>query len=77
MLGLMRRSGFVVYFNDRRGDAMTSQPQEPGSGIPDLRGFPLDRLAELGGSVLAHSIDVYRQRIQDNGVPLCSFTSRI
>jgi FXSXX-COOH protein len=56
---------------------MTLQQQELRSTIPDLRDLPLDRLAELGDSVLAHSIALYRQRLKDNGVPLSSFNSRI
>ena len=56
---------------------MTLQQQELRSVIPDLRDLPLDRLAELGDSVLAHSIALYRQRLKDNGVPLSSFNSKI
>ena len=51
--------------------------QELNSAIPDLRELPLDRLAELGDSVLAHSIAVYRQRIKGNEIPLNSFNSGI
>jgi hypothetical protein len=47
------------------------------SAIPDLRNVPLDRLAELGDSVLANSIALYQQRLQANSVPLNSFSSRI
>jgi hypothetical protein len=56
---------------------MTMQDQELESLIPDLRDLPLDRLKPLGGSVLAHSIAVYRQRLRENGVPLSSFQARI
>jgi hypothetical protein len=56
---------------------MTTQDQELKSVIPDLRNLPLDRLKPLGGSVLAHSIALYRQRIKENGVPLSSFQSGI
>lgn len=47
------------------------------SAIPDLRNIPLERLAELGDSVLANSIDLYLQRLQDNRVPLNAFNSKI
>lgn len=56
---------------------MSLQKQELNSVIVDLRDFPLERLAELGGSVLAHSIDLYLQRLKETGVPLSSFSSRI
>jgi FXSXX-COOH protein len=56
---------------------ITLQKQELESVLPDLRDLPLDRLAELGDSVLAKSIDLYRQRLKDNDVPLSSFTSKI
>jgi FXSXX-COOH protein len=58
------------------GDEM-SQQQELNSVIPDLRELPLERLAELGDSVLAHSIVLYRQRLKETGVPLSSFNSSI
>ena len=45
--------------------------------IPDLRDIPVDRLDEFAGSVLAHAIDEYRQRMKANGVPLSSFQARI
>ena len=45
--------------------------------IPDLRDLPADRLAELGGSVLAQSIQRYRERMKENGIPLSSFQARI
>src|ERR1700761_1738121 len=48
------------------GDEMTPQ-QELNSVIPDLRELPLERLAELGDSVLAHSITLYRQRLKETG----------
>jgi len=55
---------------------MTLQ-QELCSVIPDLRDLPVDRLGELGDSVLAQSIALYRQRLKDNGAPLNSFGSGI
>ena len=45
--------------------------------IPDSRDIPVDRLAELGSSALAHSIALYRERLRENGVPLSSFQARI
>lgn len=58
-------------------DVISLQTQELGSGIPDLREVSLERLAELGDSVLAHSIALYRQRLRGNGLPLSSFNSSI
>jgi hypothetical protein len=56
---------------------MTSQEKNIVTAVPDLRDFPLDRLAELGASPLAHSIALYRERLKENGVPLSSFNARI
>lgn len=56
---------------------MGSQQQELNSAIPDLRDLSLERLAELGESVLARSIATYRQRLAETGVPLSSFQARI
>jgi FXSXX-COOH protein len=53
------------------------QQQELISVIPDLRELPLEQLAELGDSVLAHSITLYHQRLKEVGVPLSSFNSSI
>ena len=47
------------------------------SVIPDLRDVPLDRLAELGDSVLANSIDLYRQRLLENGAPVYRFNAGV
>jgi len=55
----------------------TSQGRVINTLIPDLRDVPLDRLAELGGSPLAQSIALYRERLKENGVPLSSFNARI
>ncbi len=44
---------------------MTSQNQEFGFVIPDLPDLPLDQLAELGDSGLAHSLALYRRRLED------------
>ena len=60
-----------------RRDVMSLQQHELESVIPDLRDLPLERLAELGDSVLAHSIALYRQRLKETGVPLSSFNARI
>jgi FXSXX-COOH protein len=56
---------------------MTLQQQELNSVIPDLHDLSLERLADLGDSVLAHSIALYRQRLKETGVPLSSFSARI
>lgn len=56
---------------------MSPQQSELNSVIPDLRALPLERLAELGDSVLAQSIALYRQRLKETGVPLSSFNARI
>jgi FXSXX-COOH protein len=56
---------------------MGLQKQDLNSVIPDLRDLSLERLADLGDSVLAHSIALYRQRLMETGVPLSSFSSRI
>jgi FXSXX-COOH protein len=56
---------------------MSMQQEELNSVIPDLRDLSLERLAELGDSALAHSIDLYRQRLKETGVPLNSFSARI
>jgi FXSXX-COOH protein len=56
---------------------MSHKQQELNSVIPDLREVPLERLAKLGDSVLAHSIALYRQRLRETGVPLASFNARI
>lgn len=45
--------------------------------VPDLTDTRLDQLAELGTSPLAHSIQLYRERLKKNGVPLSSFNARI
>lgn len=47
------------------------------TAIPDLRNIPVDRLAELGGSPLARSVALYRERLKEGGVPLSSFNARI
>ena len=47
------------------------------TAIPDLTDIPVDRLAKLGSSALAHSIALYRQRLKENGIPLSSFQARI
>ena len=55
---------------------MTSKKQqEHGHAIPDVRALPLDRLEQLAGSALAHSIALYRHRMQENCTPLNSFNS--
>jgi len=56
---------------------MTVPEKKIATTVPDLRDIPLDRLAELGASPLAHSIALYRKRLKENGVPLSSFNARI
>jgi FXSXX-COOH protein len=56
---------------------MSMQKQELNSAIPDLRDLSLEQLAELGDSVLAHSIALYRQRLAETGVALNSFQATI
>jgi hypothetical protein len=48
-----------------------------GTAIPDLRDIPLDRIADLGGTPLARAIALYRERLEEDGVPLSSFNARI
>ena len=46
--------------------------------IPDLRDLTVDQLAELGASgSLAQSIQRYRERLKERGIPLSSFQARI
>jgi hypothetical protein len=56
---------------------VTSQEKDINTAIPDLKNIPVDRLATLGSSVLAHSIALYRERLRENGIPLSSFQARI
>lgn len=67
------RGRFVVYDQGMAGTA----EKKIVTAVPDLRDFPLDRIAELGGSPLARSIALYRERLKENGVPLSSFNARI
>ena len=53
------------------------EQQVPEGVIPDLRDIPLDQLAQLGDSVLAHSLSLYRQRLREKGVLLSQFNARI
>ena len=56
---------------------MTSQNEELRSIVPDLRDLPLDELGKLGDSVLAHSLALYRQRLEENGILLSNFSAKI
>ena len=56
---------------------MIFKNQELRSAIPDLRDLSPDQLAVLGDSALAHSIALYRQRLEENGELLCAFDSKI
>lgn len=58
-----------------RKDEETLSKLAINSGIPDMRGLPLDQITELGDSVLANSIAQFRERLNENGVPLSSFSS--
>jgi FXSXX-COOH protein len=51
--------------------------QEIRAVIPDLREMSSDRIAELGDTVLAHSIELYLQRLAEDSVPVSAFTSNI
>ncbi len=56
---------------------MTSQNQEFGFVVPDLPDLPLDQLAELGDSALAHSLALYRRRLEENGPLYSAFNATI
>jgi FXSXX-COOH protein len=56
---------------------MSQQEHELNGVLPDLRDLPLERLAELGDSALAHSIDLYRERLKETAAPLNSFSATI
>jgi hypothetical protein len=56
---------------------MATPEKEIETVIPDLGDIPVNRLAELGSSALAHSIALYRERLRENGIPLSSFQARI
>jgi FXSXX-COOH protein len=55
---------------------MTLQNQELRS-VPNLRDLSLDQLADLGDSVLANSLALYSQRLEESGVLLSAFESNI
>jgi FXSXX-COOH protein len=67
----------LTFIEDCPERVMSLHKQELISVIPDLRDLPLERLAELGDSVLAHSIALYRQRLRETGLPLSAFQSKI
>lgn len=54
-----------------------SPQQDRETAIPDLKDIPVDRVAELGSSALAHSIELYRERLREADVTLSSFQARI
>ena len=56
---------------------MTTEDPAITTDIPDLSQIPVDRLSELGGSPLARSIEMYRERLKEQGIPLSSFQARI
>lgn len=45
--------------------------------VPDLSAVPLDQLAELGDTPLAHAVALYRARLKADGEPLSAFNARI
>jgi hypothetical protein len=47
------------------------------SAIPDLRESPFELPAELRETALAKAIDLYRERLKADGLPLSSFSSGI
>ena len=53
------------------------QQQAPDSVIPGLREISVEQLAELGDSVLAHSLSLYRERLRENAELLKAFNSNI
>ena len=55
----------------------TSQDKVLNTVIPDLRNIPLDHLAQLGASPLAHSIQLYQDRLKEDVMPLSAFNARI
>jgi hypothetical protein len=51
-------------------------PQQVSEGvIPDLQKISLKELEKLDGTVLAHSIDQYRERLRENGVLFNEFNN--
>lgn len=56
---------------------MTSKQQPVEPIIPDLRNISLETLAKLDDSVLANSIALYLQRLEQTGPQVNSFTSNI
>jgi hypothetical protein len=77
VFGVCDESGLIILFPSYPERYMTTVPQDMKTAIPDLKNIPLDQLAELGSSPLAHSIALYRERLMKNGVPLSSFNARI
>jgi FXSXX-COOH protein len=69
--------GFLTLYPVFARDEIALPQLELRSVIPNLTEVSLDRLSELGDSVLAHSIAMYRERLKDNGLPLSSFNSKI
>lgn len=56
---------------------MSMPEQRLVSVLPDLRQLTLEELAELGDSALAHSIALYRKRLEETGTPLNSFNASL
>ena len=60
-----------TYLESQGSNVMTLPSQELRS--VDLRDIPLDQLATLGDSALAHCVALYRQRLESGGVLLSAF----
>jgi hypothetical protein len=56
---------------------MNSPQQLADAAIPDLGDISLTQVAELGDSVLAHSLALYRNRLAENDTWQCGFDSSI
>lgn len=55
----------------------TSQDNVLNTVIPDPRNISLDHLAQLGASPLAHSIQLFQDRLEKDSIPLSAFNARI
>jgi hypothetical protein len=55
----------------------TAEAKALETAIPDLAAIPLEQIDELGGNVLARSIETYRERLRQGGVPISSFNAGI
>ncbi|HEX3959890.1 MAG TPA: hypothetical protein VHZ03_25185 [Trebonia sp.] len=71
----MTAAGLVIH----RRDTVTSTSQDKvlNTVILDPRNIPLDHLAQLGASPLAHSIQLFQDRLEKDSIPLSAFNARI